>query len=315
MNVKQFNYILKRLLHMIPVLLCVTILIFAMIRLIPGSAAEIMLGDKATPEKIAVLEEKMGLNEPLPVQYLLYMKQVFTLDFGDSITYARPVLELIQPKIAVTAGLVAITTLFVLLLSFPLGYMAGSRSGSLLDGAIKGGSLIAVSLPQFWVGTLLLLLFALRLKLFPVGTWGDTPLERLHALILPGITNAMTTSALMIRNLRSNVIDVVNSDYVDFARSKGLSERRIRKRHVVRNAMISTVTLLSLRIANMLGGSIVIETVFSLPGLGKLLVDSIFSRDYAVVQTVVLLLALLVLIVNLITDIAYSLLDPRVKLE
>lgn len=312
---KQLGYIVKRILHMIPVLLCVTILIFTMIRLIPGSAAEIMLGDKATPEKIAILERKMGLDQPLPVQYLLFMKQVLTLDFGDSIVYARPVKELIQPKILVTVSLVMVTTLFVLAISFPLGYLAGSRSGGLADGVIKSGALVAISLPQFWVGTLLLLLFALRLRLFPVGTWGESFSERLHALILPGVTGALTTTALMIKNLRSNVIDVIHSDYVDFSRSKGLREGRIMGRHVLRNAMISTVTLLSLRIANMLGGSIVIETVFSLPGLGKLLVDSIFARDYAVVQTVVLLLALLVLAVNLLTDIAYSLLDPRVRLD
>lgn len=312
---RQFNYILKRLLHMIPVLFCVTILIFLMIRLIPGSPAEIMLGDKATPEKIAILEEKMGLNEPLIVQYGLFLKQIVTLDFGDSITYARPVLELIQPKIMVTVGLVISTTIFVLLLSFPLGYLAGSKHGTLLDSGIKTGALIVISLPQFWVGTLFLLLFGLKLHWFPVGGWGDTFLEHAHSLILPGLTGALTTSALTIRNLRSNVIDVVNSDYVDFARSKGLTEKRIKNRHIIRNSMISTVTLLSLRIANMLGGSIVIETVFSLPGLGKLLVDSIFARDYAVVQTVVLMLALIVLIVNLITDVAYSMLDPRVRLE
>jgi peptide/nickel transport system permease protein len=313
--VKQLQYILKRILHMIPVLICVTILIFSMIRLIPGSAAEIMLGDKATPEKIAILEKKMGLDKSLPEQYLLFMKQVLTLDFGDSVVYARSVLELIQPRVAVTVSLVLVTTLLVLFISFPLGYLAGSRSGGLADGIIKSGALVAVSLPQFWVGTLFLLLFALRMRLFPVGTWGETVGERLHALILPGLTGALTTSALMIKNLRSNVIDVVGSDYVDFARSKGLKDGRIMGRHVLRNAMISTVTLLSLRVANMLGGSIVIETVFSLPGLGKLLVDSIFARDYAVVQTVVLLLALLVLAVNLLTDIAYSLLDPRVRLE
>ena len=312
---RQFNYILKRLLHMIPVLFCVTILIFLMIRLIPGSPAEIMLGDKATPEKIAILEEKMGLNEPLIVQYGLFLKQIVTLDFGDSITYARPVLELIQPKIMVTVGLVISTTIFVLLLSFPLGYLAGSKHGTPLDSGIKTGALIVISLPQFWVGTLFLLLFGLKLHWFPVGGWGDTFLEHAHSLILPGLTGALTTSALTIHNLRSNVIDVVNSDYVDFARSKGLTEKRIKNRHIIRNSMISTVTLLSLRIANMLGGSIVIETVFSLPGLGKLLVDSIFARDYAVVQTVVLMLALIVLIVNLITDVAYSMLDPRVRLE
>jgi peptide/nickel transport system permease protein len=211
--------------------------------------------------------------------------------------------------------LIAITTVFVVIFSFPLGYISGESNGGASDRVISVANLIILALPQFFVGTIFLFFFSLKLKLFPVGNWGSTIGQHLHALVLPGVTCAMGTSALMIRNLRNNVIDVINSDYVDFARTKGLSDSVIKSRHVLRNAMVSTVTLLSLRVANMLGGSIVVETVFSLPGLWKLLVDSIFARDYAVVQATVLLIAFMVLFVNLLTDIAYSFLDPRVKLQ
>lgn len=312
---KQLKYIGKRLVHMIPVLLCVTILIFLMIRLIPGSAAEILLGDKATPEKVAILEAEMGLDQPMVTQYFIFLKQLVTLDFGDSVTYSRSVAELIGPRILVTFSLVMITTFFMVIISFPLGYIAGKSDGGPADYVIKGVSLVGISIPQFWIGTIFLLIFALELGWFPVGKWGDTIWEHAHALVLPAITGALSTIGLMTRNLRNNVIDVIGSDYVDFARCKGLNEGRIMNRHVIRNAMVSSVTLLALRVANLLGGSIVIETVFSLPGLGTLLVEAIFARDYSVVQTAVLFLALIVLVVNLLTDVAYSLLDPRVGLN
>jgi peptide/nickel transport system permease protein len=312
---QELNYILRRILHMIPVLICITILIFFMIRLVPGNAAEILLGDRVTPEKLAALEQQMGLDKPIIVQYAIYIRQCLKLDFGDSIRYVRPVLELVRPKIAITASLIVVTTFFVVLLSFPIGYWTGKNNGKTVDRVASVMVLIVLALPQFFVGTIFLFAFSLKLRWFPVGNWGATMWQHVRALILPGITGALGTSALMIRNLRNNVIDVIESDYVDFARSKGLTERRIRSRHVLRNAMVSTVTLLALRVTNMLGGSIVVETVFSLPGLGKLLVDSIFARDYAVVQATVLLIAFMVLLVNLLTDIAYSLLDPRVKLK
>ncbi len=312
---KQLRYILKRILHMIPVLLCVTVLIFLMIRLIPGSAAEILLGDRATAEKVAILESKMGLDKPLITQYFIYLRQIVTFDFGDSVKYVRPVSELIGSHFVVTLALVIMTMLFVVVLSFPLGYLAGKSNGGPADNVIKAGTLLGISIPQFWIGTILLLFLGLRLGWFPIGQWGETWPEHLHALVLPAFAGGLSTWALMTRSLRTNVIDVISSDYVDFAQCKGLSSGRIMSRHVIRNSMVSTVTLLALRVANLLGGSIVIETVFSLPGLGKLLVDSIFARDYAVVQTAVLFLAFLVLGINLLTDIAYSMLDPRVKLD
>ena len=209
----------------------------------------------------------------------------------------------------------AMTALFVVLISFPLGYYCGRHKNGIGDNVIRIISLVALSMPQFWIGVLLLLLFGLKLGWVPISGWGSTIPEHIQSLILPAITGALGVCTLMIKNLRSNVVDVMDQDFVDFARSKGIPESRVRSRHIVKNALISTVTLLALRIVNLLGYTVVIETVFSLPGVGALLVEAIFRRDYAVVQSVVVIFAALVLLVNLITDISYSLLDPRVELE
>lgn len=312
---EQLNYIIKRILQIIPVLFFVTILIFIMMRLIPGDPASVMLGEKATPELIAEINKKLGLDKPYYIQYLIFLKGLLTFDLGNSIRFVVPVSELIEKRMQVTLTLTVMAALFVVLLSFPLGYIAGVNKDKTKDQIIRTGALVAISMPQFWIALLLLLLFGLKLHLFPVAGWGNTWPEHIKSLVLPAFTEALATSALLVRNLRNNVVDVLRMDYVDFARSKGLKEKVVRSRHVVRNALISTVTLLALRIGYMLGGAIIIETVFALPGVGSLMIVSIFGRDYAVVQAVVFIFAALVLVVNLITDISYSLLDPRVKLE
>ena len=309
----RLNYILKRVLQMILVLFVVTILVFSIIRFIPGEPARLILGEKATEEAVAALTEKLGLNEPLLTQYFLFLKQIFTLDFGNSFTYSVPVAELLASRFPVTLALTLMSTVLSLLISLPLGYFAGTHKDRLGDQAVRTASLVAISMPSFWVGLLLMIVFALKLKWLPAGGWSDTLLGQFRCLILPAITQSLMTSALLLRNTRS-VVDITRMDYVDFARSKGISNGEVRTRHVMRNAMISTVTLLSMRMAAMLGGSVIIETVFSVPGIGKLASDAIFGRDYAVVQFVVLLFAVLVLVINLITDILYSFLDPRVSL-
>lgn len=311
----QLNYIIKRVLQIIPVLLIITILIFIMIRLIPGDPATVLLGDKATPELVAALKHKMGLDKPIYLQYLIFMKNLLTMNMGDSLLFIVPVSDLLKERLVLTGLLTFIAAIFSVLISFPLGYIAGTNKDNAKDTAIRTGTLVALSMPQFWVGLLLLMLFGVELRWLPVAGWGDTWPEHIKSLILPALTQALTTSALLTRNLRNNVVDVLQMDYVDFARSKGLKERVVRHRHVIRNALITTVTLLSMQMAYMLGGSIIIETVFALPGVGALMVQAIFSRDYAVVQAVVFVFAFFVLLVNLITDISYSFLDPRVRLE
>ncbi len=312
---QQLNYAIKRLLQMIPVLLCVTVLVFVMMRLIPGNPAQIILGIKATPEMVAAKEAEMGLDKPLVVQYGIFLEDLVTGNLGTSIQYSVPVRELLPSRMLVTVCLVLMTTLFVVLISFPLGYYCGRHRNGIGDNVIRILSLVALSMPQFWIGILLLLLFGLRLHMVPISGWGSSPLEHVQCLILPSVTGALGVCTLMIKNLRGNVADVMDMDFVDFARSKGISESRVRSRHIVKNALISTVTLLALRMVNLLGATVVIETVFGLPGVGALLVEAIFRRDYAVVQSVVVIFAAMVLLVNLITDISYSLLDPRVELE
>jgi len=313
--VNRFNYMFKRLLVTIPVLFVVTLLIFFMIRLIPGDPARITLGEMAIEEDIIKLREEMGLNESYFVQYTIFMNKLVHFDLGKSLVYKRPVAELIKSKIIVTISLTLVATIFAIIISFPMGYLAGTHKDKLPDQIIRVLSLASISVPAFWVGLMLMLIFGVRLKLLPAGGWGRNFFDCLRSLILPGIAQALVTTALMMRNLRNSVVDINKLDYVDFARSKGANENIIRKDYIMRNAMISTITLLGMRMTWMLGGSIIIETVFSLPGLGKFMIDSIFGRDYASVQSLVFIFSFLVLIMNLLTDVIYSIIDPRVTLE
>ncbi len=312
--VNQLNYIVKRILQIIPVLLLVTVLIFLMIRLVPGDPARLILGEKATNSAVAALREKLGLNQSLFTQYLRFLKGLVTADLGVSLTYQRPVADLLLNNLPVTLSLTLASVLMSLLISFPLGYLAGMRKDGIADHAVRSTALVAISMPSFWIALLLMMFFSVKLRWLPVGGWGETLGDHLKALILPAFTQSLMTSALLIRNIRNSVVDISAMDFVDFARSKGIAEGAVKNRHILRNALISTVTLLAMRMAYMLGGSVIIETVFSLPGIGKLMVDSIFGRDYAVVQSLVFLFAFLVLVINLITDVLYSFLDPRVKL-
>ena len=300
---------------MIPVLFMVTILVFSIIHFIPGEPARLILGDKATETAVAALTEKLGLNKPLIVQYGIYLKQLLTLDLGTSFKNQVPVAELLASRFPVTLALALFSTAISLLISLPLGYFAGTHKDKVGDQVVRTASLVAIAMPSFWVGLLLMIVFAIKLKILPAGGWDNTSLwTEFKCLILPAVTQSLMTSALLVRNTRNSVVDITRMDYVDFARSKGISSGEVRSRHVMRNSMISTVTLLSMRMAGTLGGSVILETVFSIPGIGKLASEAIFNRDYAVVQAVVLLFAVIVLVINLITDILYSLLDPRVSL-
>lgn len=312
---RQLNYIAGRLLQIIPVLFFVTILIFLMVRFIPGDPAEALLGDKATPDMIEKLREAMGLNRPVYEQYVLFIKRIARFDLGNSLRYGIPVVDLLSNRVPVTVMLTAMATLFGILISFPLGYFAAVRKDTAFDQAVRVWTLLGLTMPGFWVAVLLLLVFGLKLRWFPVGSYGDTMPQHLHSLVLPALTQAIGLSAVWTRNLRNNVVDVLRMDYVAFARSKGVREWDVMTRHVLRNALISTLTLMAISFARMLGGSVITETVFALPGVGKLMVDSIFNRDYGIIQAITFVFALLVMVMNLITDISYSFLDPRVKFE
>ncbi|WP_186566345.1 ABC transporter permease [Lawsonibacter celer] len=310
----RLTYILKRILQMIPVLFVVIVLIFVMIRLIPGDPARLMLGETAVEADVEALREAMGLNEPYTTQFAIFFKNLLHFDFGNSLLYKTSCIDLVKERLPLTVSLTVVATLFSLLISIPLGFVAGLHKDKASDQAIRISALAAISMPTFWVGLLLMIAFSVKIRIFPAGGWGTTPLEHLQGLILPGIAQALMTAALLMRNLRNSVVDISRMDYVDFAVSKGVSTRRVRSAYIMKNSLISTITLLSTRITYMLGGSVVIETVFSLPGCGKLLVDAIFARDYAMVQCMVFIFALIVLLVSLITDIIYSFIDPRITL-
>ena len=310
----RLTYILKRLLQMIPVLFVVIVLIFVMIRLIPGDPARLLLGEAALEEDVARMREMMGLNESIFTQFLIFFKNLLHFDFGDSILYKTDCMNLVKARLPLTVALTVVTTIFALIISIPLGFIAGLHPDEAPDQAIRITALAAISMPTFWVGLLLMIAFSVKIHLFPAGGWGSTPLEHLQGLILPGISSALMTAALLMRNLRNSVVDINRMDYVVFAVSKGLSKGRIRLAYIMKNSLISTITLLSTRITHLLGGSVVIETVFSLPGCGKLLVESIFARDYAVIQCMVFIYALMVMVISLVTDIIYSFIDPRITL-
>ena len=298
---------------MIPVLFVVSLAAFFVIRLVPGDPARLMLGEKATNEAVAAIRLKLGLDEPLYIQYMKFMQGVFHLDFGNSLKFQRPVIELIVQRLPVTLMLTVMSTLFAVIISVPVGYFSGMHKAGVFDRITNVFTLVIIALPTFWVGLMLLIFFGIYLKILPVGGLGEGVAGYLKSFILPAFTQSLMTSALLIRNVRNSVVDIITQDYVDFARSKGVVERDIKYRHILKNAMISTVTLLSMRMAYMLGGSVIIESVFALPGLGKLTIDSIYARDYTVVQAVVLIFAVVVMVINLLTDVLYSILDPRVS--
>lgn len=312
---RQLNYILKRTLQIIPVLLIVTIITFLMIHLIPGDPARILAGEKARQATVEAMRIKLGLDKPLYVQYWIYLKDLVTLDLGTSLQYSRPVIDIILERLPLTIKLTLFSTLLGLLFAIPLGYLAGIKKDKGADHVIRLSTLVAIAMPSFWVGLLLMIVFSINLKWLPAGGWDPTSAwTQFKCLLMPAFTQSLMTAAILIRNMRNSVVDITRQDYVDFARSKGISARAVRTRHIFRNSMVSTVTLLSMRMAALLGGSVIIETVFSLPGIGKLTYEAISSRDYTTVQSVVFLFALLVLVINLLTDIVYSFLDPRVKL-
>lgn len=312
---KQLNYILKRILQMVPVLFVVTIIIFWGIRLIPGNPALTVLGEKASQSAIEAMEKKMGLDQPIWKQYIFYLRDLAHLDFGNSIRLKQPVLDLFRQRAVVTITYTVMCTVFTLLIGIPAGYIAGMTKKSYVSKGITSVALVILSLPEFWFAILLLFWFGLKLGWVPVGGWGNTWPEHLHSMLLPSITGAIGSVGLLIRNIQSGVQKILARDYVDFARSKGLKKSIIRSRYVLKNVMVSTLTIISMRITSMLGGSVVIETVFALPGLGSLLVNAINGRDYILVQGTVLLFAIVVLLITLITDICYSFVDPRVKLQ
>jgi peptide/nickel transport system permease protein len=311
---RHLTYVGRRLVAMIPVLLGISVIVFFMIQLVPGDPARTLLGVRATDEAVAALHEQFGLDRPLWQQYLSFLGRLLHGDLGRSFFYDADVTELVLGRLPATVWLLVAATLLSLAISVPLAVLAATRRGSLLDQAIRAVPLIGLGMPAFWVGIMLVLVFGLKLKLFPVAGFGTTPVQHVSSIVLPGLTVALALTPILIRSLRTSMIGVLDSDYVVTARAKGLSHRRVIVGHTLRNASVSSITVLGVNIAWLVGSTLVVERVFALPGLGTLMLDSIFNRDFPVVQGVTLVFAVMVVIINLVTDVVHGTLDPRVEL-
>ncbi|MFN8474091.1 MAG: ABC transporter permease [Anaerolineae bacterium] len=309
------RYIRNRLLLAVFVLFGVTLLIFSMVRVLPGDPAFLILGDRATEEKAAQLREQLGLNRPLPEQYFRFVTGFVRGDLGDSLLYRQPVSDLVWKRVPTSIGLAFYAMAMAALITLFFGILAAMNQGRVADHGIRVTFLVMLTMPGFWLGILLILLFALRLHWFPVGGFGNTFPEHLWYLFLPALALALPLSAILIRNLRGQIITVKRDDYVRTARAKGVSESGILTGHVLRNALLPVVTIFGLQFGALVGGAVVVETVFAIPGMGQLLIQSITGRDYPVVQAIVVISAALVIIVNLFVDLSYSFLDPRVTYD
>lgn len=307
----MLTYILRRLIELIPVLFIVSLIIFLTMHLLPGDPAQLMLagaeGGAVTPERTEELREAMGLNDPLPVQYFNFITGVLRGDLGDSIRFRSPVNEIVLERFPYTLRLSLAGMVFALLIGLTLGTLAAIWRNTWLDTLSMAISFVGVSMPIFWLGLLLILFFSIRLQWFPTSG-----AESWQSLILPAFTLGFVSAALISRLTRSSLLEVLQEDYVRTARSKGVKEWIILLRHAAKNALIPVVTILGLQFGGMLAGAVVTETVFSRPGLGRLVVNAILWKDYPLVQGTVLFIAVMYVLVNLIVDVSYAWLDPRI---
>ncbi|MER3556084.1 MAG: ABC transporter permease [Meiothermus sp.] len=309
----RWSYVLVRVLQVIPTFFVVMVLVFVVARLLPGDPLTAILGERATEDMVVRAKHELGLDKPVPVQFLIFLKDFFQGNLGDSINLKVPVTRLILERMPVTLFLTTYAAVLAALLAIPLAFVAALRKDTWADNLIRGVFQLGLSMPVFYIGLQLLTLLGARLRLFPVGGYGNTFGEHLYYLFLPALTLGFNLAAILMRNLRASILEVLQAEYVDFARAKGLRPGLILGKHVLRNALISTVTLFGLNVGGLIGGAVITETVFAIPGVGRLMVDSIFGRDYPVIQGLTLTFALLVSLVFILTDILHAQLDPRVE--
>jgi peptide/nickel transport system permease protein len=309
-------YVVRRLLQLVPIALGVTILVFFLIHLVPGDPARTILGNQATPARIALLRHSWGLDRPLYVQYGKFMGRVIHGNLGDSLFYGVSAGHLVLQRLPVTLWLIGFGALLAVLIAVPLAALAATQRDRIPDHLVRAVPLVGLGFPPFWVGIVLLLVFGLHLgRLFPVGGYGSGFVGHVHYMFLPALTVAFGIAPILIRSLRASLLEVLESEYITTARSKGLPESRVLVRHALRNAVISTVSVLGVNIGYLVGGTLVIEQVYALPGIGQLMINSILQRDFPVVQAVTLVFSVMVVLVYLLTDVAHALLDPRVRFE
>ncbi|MCP4383119.1 MAG: ABC transporter permease [Hyphomicrobiales bacterium] len=309
----RFKFVLYRPLQIIPVLIGVSIITFVLIRSIPGDPVRVLLGPRAKPSIIAAVREQYGLDEPMVFQYFYFIWNLLHGEMGRSIIYRAPVLEVVAERLAPTVFLLTYALVLTIILALVLAISAARNQGRLPDHLIRMFCTAGLGLPAFWLGIILIMVFSVGLGLFPVSGYGETFLEHLHHLFLPALTIAIALAPVLTRNLRATLIDQTESGYVQTARARGMSEKALFYRHVLPNSLVPTVNLLGVAFSWLIGGTVVVETVYSIPGMGQLMVSSIFSRDYLLVQGVTLVFALGIILTNFIVDVVNVALDPRIN--
>jgi peptide/nickel transport system permease protein len=309
------SYTVRRLAAAVLVIIGVAIAAFILLHVVPGDPARAVLGEHATASEVAALRHQWGLSSSIPNQFGHFVSQLVRLRLGSSYFYHEPVGRLIAQRIGQTAWLVLAASVFAVVIAVPLAALAASREGRIADHAVRGVGVVGLGMPAFWIGIVLIEIFAVNIKLLPVGGWGTNLGDHVEGLILPGLTAAFAIIPILVRSLRVGMLEVLESDFVAAKRATGLSEARVLFLHVTRNAIIPTVTLLGLNIAFLVGSTVIVEQVFALNGLGALLLDSITNRDYPVVQGITVVLATAVVLINLATDLISARLDPRIRLR
>ena len=311
------GFILRRLAQLIPVLLIASFAIWAMIFAVPGGPVGMMVGENATPEEIAAATRKLGLDRPIPVQYFSWLKNAVGGDFGQSLHSRDPVTKLIGERLPATLQLALVSILVALIIGIPVAITGAVKEGSWVDRLLNGWNALALGVPTFWLGILLILLFSVELRWLPsasryVPLWED-PVQALRSLILPGLTLGLYVSGILARFLKASLVGEARADYVRTARAKGVSERQIVGHHIMQNALLPFITIVGLMVANFIGGAVVTEAVFTYPGLGRLLIQAISTRDYPLIQGCIVVILVIYMAISLIVDILYAVIDPRIE--
>ncbi|MCP4398844.1 MAG: ABC transporter permease [bacterium] len=312
-------YIIKRIFAFIPTVFIVLTLIFVLTRIVPGDPAWVLVGHQGvTQEKVEEVRRQLGLDKPILIQYITWLPKVFKGDFGESIFYRRPVIELISERFTVTLSLASLALFLTLIVAFPLGILSATNHNTLVDNVSMVSAVLGVSLPQFWLGFLFIILFSVTLRWFPTSgyrrlSFGFIPWIRY--LVLPVLALSLSQIALLTRIIRSSMLEVLGKEYIVTAQAKGLSQGKVVYKHALKNAMITIITAIGLVFALSLGGSVIIENVFAIPGLGRLIVTAAVRRDYPIIEGGMLYLTGIALLINLFVDISYTFINPQVMYE
>ena len=311
----RFGTLPRRLLHLVVIGFGITLVTFFLLRLIPGDPALAILGSSYTHQRAAAIDLALGLNKPIWTQYVLFMGRLFRGNLGYSFFYNQPATSVIAAHLGPTLFLVIYSAVLAAAISLPLGFISGLRRGGIVDQSSRVFFMVSFAMPTFWLGIIMLIVFSVHLSIFPLSGFGAGFAGHLYYLFLPALTIAVGFSTVLVRSLRASTIAALQAEYVDTARMKGISMAQVLRRHVFRNAVLAVIAVFGVNLAYLISGTVLVENVFSLPGLGSLLVNSVFNRDYPVVQGVTLLFALLIVGINLLSDVTQAALDPRVGQE